>query len=98
MKVQGIQTHKPFNSTGNSYQNSNHINFGYGYDYGDDDYLAANDYVHKSGNGNIFDYFKFLGLFCCALIQEGIEDYYGARRQSLNLNNGSDEEILGAVD
>ncbi len=75
MKVQTVSSGLN-NKYVNNYQNnhSNRVSFGFGIDYGDDDYLEAEGYVHKSGEGNIFGYFKLVGLFFYSWIKESIED------------------------
>ncbi len=88
MKLQSVQINS-YNNRVNHFQNraANNINFGFGIDYGDDDYLAAEDYVHKKGEGNIFGYFKLVGIFFYSWIKESIEDsrYYN----SLHSNDSS---------
>ena len=50
--------------------NNNRVSFGFGEDYYNEDFLEANDYVHKRGNGNIFQYLKLVGFFFIAVIKE----------------------------
>lgn len=79
MKIPAISTSVPYSYKSNNAVTSNNTkpSFGFGIDYGDDDYLVANNYEHKEGSGSIFEYFRLLGSLFYTLCKErfGSEDY-----------------------
>jgi hypothetical protein len=89
MKISAIGTDNYKPTKINNNYSSQKIPFGFGIDYGDDDYLIANDYQHKEG-GNLFKYFASLCTFVYELIKENICDDY--------LNNAPTADDYGGGD
>jgi len=85
MKVLPVGQFHSYIKSNNNY-NNNTVSFGFGQDYGDDDYLIANDYEHKEG-GNVFTYFKALGQFFYRLIKENFFNDY-----SMSAKNYDDDD------
>ncbi|MBR6099604.1 hypothetical protein IKP85_07640 [bacterium] len=89
MKILPVGQFNSYIKANSSYQ-SNKISFGFGQDYGDDDYLIANDYEHKEG-GNVFTYFSLLGQFFYRLIKEHFFNDY-----SMSAKNYDDADDIQA--
>lgn len=73
MKISAINTNfqQAYKSTNTVINNNNsRPSFGFGIDYGDDDYLVANNYEYKEGSGSVFEYFRLLGELVCTLYKE----------------------------
>lgn len=72
MKISAINTNyqQAYKTNNTVNHNNSKPSFGFGLDYGDDDYLIANDYEYKEGSGNIFEFFHLLGQLACALFKE----------------------------
>lgn len=98
MKVQAIKTYTPVISN-KSHMNTQrqHVSFGFGEDYGDDNFLYDSD--HKS-DGNIFEYIGLAIVFPFAWLQDTINEKREAKRareEFERLNRDSDTNSQDAV-
>ncbi len=90
MKVQAIKTYTPAvnNKTAHNNRNS-YISFGFGDDYGNDDFLYDSD--HKSG-GNIFEYIGLAISFPFVWLAEVIKEKRDAKKSMEDFKSGNDPD------
>lgn len=80
MKIQSVNSYTPLITHNRPAQNKQHINFGFGEDYGDDSFLQDSD--HREGN--LIEYIGAIIAFPVVCIQEMISDRISERRAARN--------------
>lgn len=92
MKIYAIQshTHSALNNKPAQNTNRQNVHFGFGEDYGNDDFLRDSD--HSSG-GNIFEYIGLIIAFPIALVQDYLSERRAERRSEREFGQIEPEEI-----
>ncbi len=92
MQIQAIKTR--INPVTNRYaQNTNvkqHVSFGFGEDYGNDDFLCDSD--HKS-DGNLFEYLGLAIIFPFTWLIDTINEKRALKKYQNEKKNGLDKKI-----
>ena len=90
MKVQAIKNYTPaVNNKTTQNNRKSHISFGFGDDYGNDDFLYDSD--HKS-DGNLFEYISLAISFPFVWISEVIKEKRAAKKFRDDLKSGKTRE------